>query len=411
MFRTPLVRVLLASVLLIAACDQPGAPPDPLTTDVVAPARPALAGSLDLERLAGTVEGFGGLYFDQRGALTVYLTDVAEAPLARQSLALVALQNGHSANDIVIRQAAHKYENLKKWYDASWAEALDVPGAVFSDLDEANNRLLFGVQDAASEKEVRKALKRMGVPDDMVAVQEVEPIAPAATLRDHVTSTQGGLQIHFSNFLCTLGFNASFGGTASFITNSHCTNRQGGVDDTEYFQPLSTVNPTIIAIEVADPAYFRRGLCPKGRRCRFSDSSRANYSAGVASDLGSIAATALGSITITGSHSINGEADGTTSPVPAGQTVSKVGRTTGTSSGAVTNTCVNTNVSGTNITQLCQTFVSAAVGGGDSGSPVFTGTGNITLVGILWGGNGTGTQFVFSPLKSIKDELGTFAAH
>src|SRR5262245_51510976 len=411
MFRTPAVCVLLASVLLIAACDQPAGPPDPLTTGRAAPAQPVPVRSLDLERLASAVDGFGGLYYDQVGALTVYLTDVADAPRARQSLALVALRNGQKAGDIVIRQAAHKYEDLKKWYDASWVEALDIPGAVFSDLDEANNRLLFGVEDAASEKEVRKALKRLGVPDDMIAVQEVEPIAPAATLRDQVTPAQGGLQIHFSNFLCTLGFNASFGGTAAFITNSHCTNRQGGVDDTQYFQPLSTINPTVIATEVADPTYFRKGLCPKGRRCRFSDSSRANYSSGVAFQLGSIAATALGSITISGSHTINAEADGTTTPVAVGQTVSKVGRTTGTTSGVVTNTCVNTNVAGSTLTQLCQTFVSAAVGGGDSGSPVFTGSGNITLVGILWGGNGAGTQFVFSPLKSIKDELGTFAAH
>ena len=60
--------------------------------------------------------------------------------------------------------------------------------------------------------------------------------------------------------------------------------------------------------------------------------------------------------------------------------------------------------------QLCQTFVSAAVGSGDSGSPVYTGTGSVTLVGILWGGSGS-TTFVFSPLKSIKDEVGPFTAH
>ena len=35
--------------------------------------------------------------------------------------------------------------------------------------------------------------------------------------------------------------------------------------------------------------------------------------------------------------------------------------------------------------------------------------GSVTLVGILWGG-GTGT-FAFSPLRSIKDELGNFTAH
>ena len=73
------------------------------------------------------------------------------------------------------------------------------------------------------------------------------------------------------------------------------------------------------------------------------------------------------------------------------------------------NTCVNTSVQGSQIMQLCQTFVAAAVGSGDSGSPVYSGSGSVTLVGILWGG-GTNT-FAFSPLRSIKDELGNFTAH
>jgi hypothetical protein len=58
--------------------------------------------------------------------------------------------------------------------------------------------------------------------------------------------------------------------------------------------------------------------------------------------------------------------------------------------------------------QLCQTFVSAKVGGGDSGSDVFqviSGT-NVRAVGILWGGNTAGTQFVYSPLKNVQAELG-----
>jgi hypothetical protein len=52
------------------------------------------------------------------------------------------------------------------------------------------------------------------------------------------------------------------------------------------------------------------------------------------------------------------------------------------------------------------------VGGGDSGSNVFrvTSGDNVQLVGILWGGNSNGTLFVFSPLKSVRDELGALTA-
>jgi hypothetical protein len=68
---------------------------------------------------------------------------------------------------------------------------------------------------------------------------------------------------------------------------------------------------------------------------------------------------------------------------------------------------VNTNVSGSNITQLCQTWVSAAVGSGDSGSPVFTilSGNDVRLVGILWGGSG-GKTFIYSPLNQVEQELG-----
>ena len=68
---------------------------------------------------------------------------------------------------------------------------------------------------------------------------------------------------------------------------------------------------------------------------------------------------------------------------------------------------MNTNVSGSNITQLCQTFVAAMVNSGDSGSPVFqiTSGTNVRLSGILWGGSGT-SLFVFSPLGQVEQELG-----
>ena len=69
------------------------------------------------------------------------------------------------------------------------------------------------------------------------------------------------------------------------------------------------------------------------------------------------------------------------------------------------------------IQQLCQTFVAnpggaVVVQGGDSGSDVFriTGSNTAEMVGILWGGNGSGTLFVFSPLKQVRDELGPLVA-
>jgi hypothetical protein len=353
------------------------------------------------------INGFGGMYFDEAGRPTVYLTDMSEAPRARSILRDFAEENGSSHLDIRFVQARYRVTDLSAWYNRTWPEVMSLAGTNFSDLDEANNRILFGVQNAGLRTAIASIMRAQGVPASAYAVEVTEPIRNLATLRDVVNPKVGGLQIHFGGYLCTLGFNATLNGANSFITNSHCTNTQGGVEGTVYYQPTSTLAPGAIATEVADPTYFKGGVCPRGKKCRYSDSSRAVYNAGVSFDLGGIAqVTGAGSLTISGTTNITAEADANRTPLSVGQSASKVGRTTGLSTGNVTNTCVNTSVQGSQIMQLCQTFVAAAVNSGDSGSPVYSGG---TLVGILWGG-GTNT-FAFSPLKSIKDELGSFTAH
>jgi hypothetical protein len=266
---------------------------------------------------------------------------------------------------------------------------------------------------------VRAALARVGMPDGALVVEEREPVTFAVgqgprpkakpgsgtSLQGAFRPTIGGIQINFPGYLCTLGFNV---GGGSFITNSHCTSTQGGTENTPYWQPTSSTSPTQIATEAADPAYSSNlAGCPAGRVCRRSDASRASYINGTTNTVGQIAKTGRPgrSLTVTGRFNITSE----TSAV-VGNVVNKVGRTTGWSQGSVTNTCVNTNVSGSNITQLCQTFVSATVGSGDSGSPVFriTSGDDVGLVGILWGGSGS-QSFVYSPLSQIEAELGNLS--
>lgn len=372
----------------------------PTLTDATQPPALQPAHMPDFAAIARDVPGFGG-YFVDDGVPTVYLTDPAQAGAAARALGL-------AASAVRVIPGRYDYGQLNGWFERVSYEGFEIPGMVFVDLDEAHNTLLVGVEHRAAAASARGLAARLGVPAAAITVREVEPIQRAATLRDRVRPTVGGLQIHWNNFLCTLGFNAVDAGQNSFITNSHCSGQQGGVQGTIYFQPTSTVDGVSIATEVEDPTYFRNQQgCPRGRKCRFSDASRAAYAAGATFDIGGIAAVGgTGSITITGTQNITG-----TGTAAVGNTVSKVGRTTGLTTGSVTNTCVNTGVSGTNIVQLCQTFVSAGVGGGDSGSPVYTGSGSVTLVGILWGGNSSGTQFVYSPFNQIQQELGTLVVN
>ena len=297
--------------------------------------------------------------------------------------------------------------------DAS-REVLALPGTVFADHDEVRGKLVFGVENDNPIAGIQRALAARGLSADEYVIEHAEPIHMLATLRDRFRPTQAGTQIHFGNYLCTMGFNVDHAGGRSFITNSHCTNHQGGVEGTQYYQPVSSVDPTVIATEVADPAYTTTG-CSAGKVCRRSDSSRELYDANVASDRGVIAKTTgvnTGSLTTSGFFTITEQDNNNTN---FSGLINKVGRTTGWTQGTVSGTCVTVNVSGTNIQQICQTLVTnnsaAIVGSGDSGSPAFQilSGDNVRLVGILWGGGGS-TQFVYSPLKNIQDELGGVTA-
>jgi hypothetical protein len=291
----------------------------------------------------------------------------------------------------------------------------EVAGVVFTDADEGSGRLVVGVLDRGVEGLVRGRLRGLGVVSQSVDVVETEPIFQIDTLRDYTRPVIAGVQIRFSQYVCSLGFSAMRAGVLGFVTASHCSSRQGTVDGTQYYQPLNRVPAELIGTETVDPAYRRDiALCPRGRVCRFSDSNFSAAADGVDFAVGTIARTTgpnNGSLEVVGTFDI---AD--SGPASRGQIANKVGRTTGWSQGLVTRTCAHTGVSGSNIVLLCQDFVENSVpivAGGDSGSPVFgIANGNrVRLLGNLWGGNSSGTRFVYSPMANIESELGSLTTH
>jgi hypothetical protein len=413
--RSLVVALITGAIVFATSCSDDSTQPTP-ATDQLAPAKVALQeGSPDDPMaLARSVPGFGGFFLDEQGTPTIYLKDAGQRAAAERALAPWFASRGRAAAEMRVRKADFDWADLDRWFTQGSAEALGVPGVVFTDADEARNRVRVGVEDARAAGLVRGVLARRGIPASAVTVDVTEPIRQLATLQGSVRPVVAGVQINFPGFLCSIGFNASRSGTRGFVTASHCTNTQGGVESTPYWQPLETVKPIQISTETVDPIYKTGGSCPSGRRCRRSDASFAKYINGTGNTLGSIARTSSTSKTnrtIVGSWTIT--SDALSSSFTIGQTVNKVGRTTGWSQGPVSATCANVNVSGTSVTQLCQTIVSATVGAGDSGSDVFTITSgtNVKLDGVLWGGSSDGNTFVFSPLANVKGELGALTTH
>jgi hypothetical protein len=287
----------------------------------------------------------------------------------------------------------------------------ELDGLVYTDADERTGRLVVGVVNAGLETSVRARLDRLGVSSQLVDVVVTAPIVQVATptLTDFIRPIEGGLQTRWDNYICTIGFNGVRAGVQGFVMASHCTTKQGGVNGTKYYQPINKTAAEFIGTEIADPSY-QRGItgCPVGRVCRYSDSAFAQRASGVTASMGYIAKTDgvnTGSLTLDGTQ-FRIVSEGASQ---VGDTLNKVGRTTGWTQGVVTQTCVNTGVQGTNIVQICQDFVAAGVGGGDSSAPVFaiTSGNDVELRGILWGSGGG--VFVYSPIGNVEAELGSIS--
>jgi len=372
-------------------------------------------------QLAREIPGFGGLYHAPDGRSVVYLTDTRQAGRAKQALVRRGLLKLVSIDRMEVRTAQNDYLELADWR-ARLRSGLEAPGLVFTDIDESTNRIRVGVLRGTSHEEVETEIAKLGIPKEAADVEDAEPITFAATLQDRIRPTLGGIQIvwpdsHNRFFICTLGFNVRLRNQPGeyFVTNSHCSGEDGGVQNTPFFQ-AGTGAANLIAREVADPEYFTEGCYPH-RRCRFSDASLARYEDGVAVRFGAIARTTLrgltaGSITIDDHSPFFNIVDRRPFPI-VGQTMDKLGRTTGWTVGTVVQTCIDTFVGGTDVALLCQDRVVSGVGGGDSGSPVFesqspAGSRGVTLYGILWGSQLTtfGPSFVMSALENIEEELG-----
>ena len=84
-------------------------------------------------------------------------------------------------------------------------------------------------------------------------VERAEPIVQVATLQDVVDRpVRAGVQINFPGFLCSRGIQRHLGRRQkSFITASHCTTTQGGVERT----PLLAAAP----VGCPDPDRHRGG--------------------------------------------------------------------------------------------------------------------------------------------------------
>ena len=287
-------------------------------------------------------------------------------------------------------------------------------GVVFTDADETSGRLVVGVLDRRSEGQVRGRLRALGVDSQAVDVVETEPIFALATLRDRSDDIVGGLQIRFSQYLCSLGFPAQE--RRARLRHRLSLQRQPGCRGRNHVLP---------AVGPGAERFHRdrdRGSALRARRRRVPERKKVpsvgrelQPSAGARARLRSarsLEPSGLGSLEIDSAHpTFTITAEGESAQVTTGH---KVGRTTGWTRGRSANVREHRRP-GSTIVLLCQTFVNATgviVAGRRQRFTVFVDPGRQRdAPGRPLGGNQSGTQFVYSPIANIRASSATRPGH
>ena len=389
-------------------------PTDPLVTTRAA-ANDEAEGLLFDERMAiiaDVVPEFGSLFIDEAArTLLVYVTERRPRIVAdlRHALALAFPREALPAR-IRLLDGRFSFDQLHRWHGRAVQLFGTMEEVMMLDIDDRTNQMKIGLDSTGAEHEVAAQLADMGIPPEGWRIERREGVAPESSVTDRHRPVMGGVQLQVGSAAggtCTYGLTATRNGVNGFITNSHCTRTQGGVESTQFAQAsFAADDSNTVATETADPSYFTGGSCPATMRCRFSDSAFAQRTASgsraiVRNDIGSLAWDGSSRFYVVDERS----------PF-VGLALRKVGRTTGHTVGQVESTCVDFRQTGTNIVMLCQADASYTSAGGDSGSPVFRTTGCTVngasdvcadVYGLHWGGGGA-----FSPIANIQrsGELG-----
>jgi hypothetical protein len=362
----------------------------------------------DFADIGMKVHGFGGMFIDEaKDTLYVYMVpgqpgDVAEVDKA---ISDVLGSRRPPQHHIAVLQGQYTFLELQDWYSHMRPRVLPMDGVVLTGIDDRNNRLKVGVETSAAASAVQAELDALGIPRQAVNLVRAQVATVEGSLTDRIRPLYGGLNIQRDKTAgpsqCSLGVVAIRQGRAGFVTASHCGDKPFQQMGRVFSQPLKTFpDTTMVGRETVNPPLLTELECGRGPievkcsgdvGCRCSDTLFAEVTNGSFADsLGYIARPDLNSTSWASGNNppptfkITAK-DGS---VIVGQSVTKVGATSGRTVGRITDACTDDRLTsdGVQYQLLCVDEADYNSAGGDSGAPVFVITSQdrneVTFTGI-----------------------------
>ncbi|HEU5262317.1 MAG TPA: hypothetical protein VFU41_12940 [Gemmatimonadales bacterium] len=120
--------------------------------------------------------GWGGMILE--GWPVIYLVDTTKRAEVAAVLAARGALQGIDPGQVRVRQARWDFAQLYDWYRYLNLHVWSDSGLVMSDIDEAANRITYGVLDEAARRRVERLLAELHLPCFLVTVEVTGPFWP-----------------------------------------------------------------------------------------------------------------------------------------------------------------------------------------------------------------------------------------
>lgn len=395
----------------------------------------------DFLRLEAQLPGFGGLYLDSTGVLVVRAPADSDGEVVRSALSAHSnmlniepdLQRQLKQRERVrIVSAQYPFSHLRVWKAALARHRAPGDGIVMLDANEATNQVFAEVVDSSTIAHVLELAANEGIPPTAIHVElggypaaitavssfvpsdaslwsdnsrrpDATPL-PSGHLQQRVNVKVGGVQIMTAGYKeCSIGFFV----LGDFVTASHCapgTPGNGGLG------PIYQASPS-------DPLGWYGGIynnrvwnvsnvnCGIYHRCTHADAMHVQNGTGwpVQKSVARPGGPNMFSYSIASPIQMNVTAI-------VGNSVKRVGRSTGEVNGSVIHTCsdMTDTTFATPRIVLCSVKVNGgpSPSGGDSGGPVFQDyvAGTVNAYGIAFASRtpNDGVGYYYSPISAIQ---------
>lgn len=374
------------------------------------------------QAIARRAPGFAGLWIDADGTLVINVRR-GDAPGVVESEAAKWLSE-QGREELAqrrrrVNEVAYDYQTVISELELAKSIAARLPGVTTFGIDDREAKAVVGVSDQATAGTIMRALAQSTMRYD---TWKVEVTGPAVDLQSNLQSTfstiVAGIQTSGSRGACSIGLigYAQMAGMPFpyadysrniYLTASHCTSDQYAVSGDSFGQPDST-RP--VGQEIDEAFTFPQGssYCTSYPTCRWADVAVVEISGSI-SHLAGVAAKSTSVLPPTlppyqGNQNYTGT--GVQGAI-VGDVVTKVGRTTGQTTGVVDRSCDDRQSSvSPGLWTLCAQRASMRSRPGDSGAIVFRAYSSSVSwspfpAGVLFQGGTNPDLTWFSPIAQI----------